>query len=142
VNRGDDPRAESGALLAAVQAAGALDAAAGALPGEPVVALVTARDRAQALEIAEALVGERLAACVNLLEGVTSVYRWQGKVCRDAEVLLVVKTRRALVPALTARVRALHTYECPETIALPVLAGSRAYIDWLAGETSQPVSGS
>jgi periplasmic divalent cation tolerance protein len=118
-----------------------LDAASAPLDGEPVVVLVTAGKREDALAIAHALVRDRLAACVNVLDGVTSVYRWEGKVCEDPEALLVAKTRRALVPRLAARVKELHTYTCPETIALPLVAGAKAYLDWLAAETAPAPSG-
>ena len=74
---------------------------------------------------------ERLAACVNLLPGVRSIYRWEGEVQDDGEVLLIVKTREDALPALTARVVALHPYDVPEVIALPVAGGSDAYLAWL-----------
>jgi periplasmic divalent cation tolerance protein len=99
------------------------------------VVLVTAATREQALAIARALVEERLAACVNVVDGVTSVYRWEGKLNEDREALLVAKTRRALVDRVALRVRELHTYSCPEVIALPLAAGAPAYLAWLAGET-------
>jgi periplasmic divalent cation tolerance protein len=82
------------------------------------------------------LVEERLAACVNLIAPLTSIYRWRGAVERAREVLLVIKTRRTLVPRIAARVRALHSYEVPEVIALPVVAGARSYLAWLLGETA------
>jgi len=82
------------------------------------------------------LVEERLAACVNLITPLTSIYRWRGAVERAREVLLVIKTRRTLVPRIAARVRALHSYEVPEVIALPVVAGARSYLAWLLGETA------
>lgn len=100
-----------------------------------VVLLVTASGPAEGEAIAEALVGERLAACVNRLDGVRSVYRWQGAVERAGESLLIVKTRRDLVEAVTARVRALHSYTVPEVIALPVVAGNPDYLAWLTAES-------
>jgi len=99
---------------------------------EPVhVVLVTAPDAEVGARIARALVAEGLAACVNLVPGVRSIYRWQGAVHDDAEVLLIAKTRAALVSALGDRVRALHPYELPEVIALPVATGSEPYLEWL-----------
>jgi periplasmic divalent cation tolerance protein len=100
------------------------------------VVLVTAGSREEAEGIARALVAERLAACASLVAPVTSIYRWQGAVERAEEVLLLIKTRRALVARLEARVRALHSYEVPEVIALPIVAGARPYLAWLAGATA------
>jgi len=98
---------------------------------EVLVVLVTVPSREDGERIAEALVGDALAACVNLLGPIRSIYRWQGEVCRDDEHLLVIKTTRPRWAALEARVRALHTYETPEVIALPVEAGSAAYLEWV-----------
>jgi periplasmic divalent cation tolerance protein len=99
---------------------------------EPIqVVLVTAPDLAAAGEIGRRLVEEGLAACVNLVPGVRSIYRWQGELHDDAEVLMIAKTRAALVGALAARVRALHPYDVPEVIALPVAAGSEPYLAWV-----------
>ena len=81
--------------------------------------------------LAETLVAERLAACVNLLPPMQSVYRWQGKIERQPEVLLLAKTSRAKFDDLEREVRALHSYETPEIIALPIVAGSIPYLDWL-----------
>jgi periplasmic divalent cation tolerance protein len=96
---------------------------------------VTAKDARQADRLAAALVRERLAACANILGGIQSVYRWKGRVERGREVALILKTRRTLVPALTERIRKLHTYECPCVIALPVLGGNPDFLAWLAAET-------
>ena len=97
--------------------------------------LVSAPDDASARRIARALVEERLAACVNLLPGVHSIYRWKGAVEEASEVLLVAKTRAARVAALAARVRALHPYELPEVVALPVADGSRSYLRWVLADS-------
>lgn len=97
---------------------------------------VTAPDKAAACDIGRALVEARLAACANVLDGMTSVYRWQGRVQEDSEAVLIAKTREELVPALTAKVRALHSYECPCIVALPVVGGSQAFIDWIEAETA------
>ena len=102
------------------------------------VVYITAASREQGLAIARALVAERLVACVNLVEPITSVYRWEGEVSEDREALLVAKTRLALADRVAARVRELHTYACPETIAVPLAAGAPAYLDWLAAETVDP----
>lgn len=92
-------------------------------------------DRATGEAIAEAVVGERLAACVNLLPGVRSVYRWKGAVHRDDEVLAVMKTTAARFEALRARVCALHPYELPEVLAVPSSAGHAPYLAWVRDET-------
>ncbi|GAB3380913.1 divalent-cation tolerance protein CutA [Lysobacter fragariae] len=97
----------------------------------------TCPDDASAERIAAALVTERLAACVNRLPGVQSTYRWQGQLETASEVLLLVKTTTDHLPALTARVQALHPYELPELIAVEVRAGLPAYLDWVIAETSQ-----
>lgn len=96
-----------------------------------IVVLVTVNGRTEAEHMAEALVAERHAACVNLVGPIRSIYRWQNAVQHDEEMLLIIKTRAALFDALASQVRALHSYETPEIIALPITAGSHAYLDWL-----------
>jgi periplasmic divalent cation tolerance protein len=88
--------------------------------------------------IADALVGERLAACVNVLAPMTSTYRWQGAVERDVEHQLLIKTTSERVAAVEARVRQLHTYELPEFIVLPA-GGGADYLAWVAGSTAEGV---
>jgi periplasmic divalent cation tolerance protein len=100
-----------------------------------IVVLSTAGSGKTAETIARALVAERLAACVNVLPRIRSLYRWQGKVVDDTEWLLVIKSRRSLLAALAARVRALHPYEVPEVVALEIVAGSAPYLRWLFAET-------
>lgn len=100
------------------------------------VLLVTVGDHALALSMARALVDERLAACVNVVPGLTSVYRWRGKVCEDPESLMVIKTARARVEALTRRVKELHPYECPEVLALGPEQGIEPYLRWVEEETA------
>ncbi len=96
-----------------------------------LLALTTCPDPGSAARIARTLVDERLAACVSRLPGVTSTYRWQGGVEEDAEVLLLVKTTAARLPALRERLAELHPYDVPELIAVPVEDGLPAYLDWL-----------
>ncbi len=98
------------------------------------VALSTAPDAETATRIARALVDEQLAACVNLVPGVRSIYRWAGAVQEDAEVLLVAKTRADRVERLAERLRELHPYDLPELVALPVSGGLPAYLEWVAAE--------
>ncbi|HYN76190.1 MAG TPA: divalent-cation tolerance protein CutA [Lamprocystis sp. (in: g-proteobacteria)] len=93
--------------------------------------LCTCPDQATAARIAERLVGDRLAACVNLLPGLTSIYRWQGEIQRDTEVLLLIKTVAGRLPALTDTLRGLHPYAVPEIIALPITAGLPDYLTWM-----------
>lgn len=99
------------------------------------VILITVPNAEVGERLARALVEERLAACVNRIPGLISVYRWQGKIERDPEELLVVKTRQELVSAVSERVKTLHPYQVPEIISLPVKDGSAAYLEWVAAET-------
>ncbi|MBX3427371.1 MAG: divalent-cation tolerance protein CutA [Pirellulales bacterium] len=96
--------------------------------------LATAPSAAEADAIAAALVERRLAACVQIVGPVASVYRWQGRVERAEERLLVVKTTAAAYPQVEAAIRELHSYQCPEIVALPIVAGSDDYLGWLRGE--------
>lgn len=102
-----------------------------------IVVLITAGDQAEARSMASALVQEKLAACVNIVPGVESIYYWEGNICSDEEFLLVVKTRKALFPQLEERVREMHTYDVPEIIALPIEEGSQDYFNWLAKSTGE-----
>lgn len=98
--------------------------------------LCTCPDAASAARIADALVGERLAACVNVLPGLQSVYRWQGQVERASEVLLLIKTTRARLEALSARLVELHPYELPEVLAVDIAGGLPAYLAWIEDATA------
>ncbi len=102
---------------------------------DAVVALVTAPDEATAASLARAFVEARLAACVNLVPRIRSIYRWQDRVEDEAEVLMIVKTRRALVAALETRLLELHPYDTPELLVLPVEHGAPDYLAWIAEET-------
>jgi periplasmic divalent cation tolerance protein len=108
-----------------------------AAPGGDVrVAFATAPDAEVAARIARALVEEELAACANLVSNVRSIYRWQGKLEDESEVMLILKTRADRVDALAERLRALHPYEVPELLVLPVESGLPAYLDWVRGATA------
>jgi len=96
-----------------------------------IVVLCTCPEGPPAARLAEALVAERLAACVNRLPGVVSIFRWEGQVQQDSETLLLIKTTQARLPALTERIRSLHPYELPEVVAVPVLGGLDEYLDWV-----------
>jgi periplasmic divalent cation tolerance protein len=100
------------------------------------VVLVTGPDPATLESIGRVLVEERLAACVNVLPDVTSVYRWEGDLHRDSEALAILKTTADRVPGLQARVLELHPYEEPEFICLPIEGGSPSYLEWLAGSVA------
>ncbi|RJO65914.1 MAG: divalent-cation tolerance protein CutA [Myxococcales bacterium] len=104
---------------------------------ERLVLFVTAPNAETAAAIARALVEGRLAACVSIVPAIRSIYAWQGKIEDEAESLLVVKTTAARVEAAKARVLALHPYSVPEIIALPIVAGHQAYLDWLTAETRE-----
>jgi len=101
------------------------------------ILLVTAPDARSAARISDALVGERLAACVTVVAGARSTYRWKGKIERAREAVLLVKTRAALVRRVERRVRELHPYDVPEILALPVSSGEASYLRWL-GESTRP----
>ncbi len=106
------------------------------IPLSALLCFCACPDDATAAAIAHALVEARLAACVNILPAVRSVYRWQGKVEDAGETLLLAKTTQARLPALRERILALHPYELPEVIAVEVAAGLPAYLDWIAAETA------
>ena len=103
---------------------------------DKIVVLCTCASPEEAGKIARAIVEERLAACVNILPGIRSIYRWRGAIEDSAEVLLVIKSRRDLFERLQHAIRAVHSYEVPEIIALPIVGGLEAYLDWLEKETS------
>ena len=98
---------------------------------EFLVVYVTVGSSDEGERVARALVEERLAACVNRVGPVRSVYRWQGQIEQNDEELLIIKTKRALFERLKARVQELHSYSVPEIIALPILEGSEPYLKWL-----------
>ncbi len=97
----------------------------------PLVVLVTAPSEAMALELGQRLVDDRLAACVSVVPGVTSIFMWEGKREEASEALLVIKTRAERYPALQQRVLELHPYSVPEVLALAVEAGAPAYLRWV-----------
>jgi periplasmic divalent cation tolerance protein len=101
------------------------------MSAEAIVVLMTAGSREEAARLADILVVARLAACVQILPEIESVYHWKGNVERAAEILLLAKTTQANFVALEAMVRSLHSYETPEIIALPITAFSAPYLEWL-----------
>lgn len=100
-----------------------------------VIVLVTCPDEKTAGKLADMILDKRLAACVNMIPGITSKYRWKGKIEKSREVMLVIKTRKSLVPAIEKKVRENHPYEVPEVIAVSILSGSKEYLSWIDSET-------
>ncbi len=118
-------------------AAGATAAAASDALLDMCVVLVTAPSEAVAVPMAHALVDEKLVACVNIVPALRSIYAWDGKICDEAEVLCIAKTRRSLFSSLVERVRALHPYQVPEIVALDVANASLPYYEWLLSSTQR-----
>jgi periplasmic divalent cation tolerance protein len=102
---------------------------------DTIVIFITASGEDEAAKIGHALVGARLAACVNIVRGIRSVYRWQGTVEDESEVLMIVKTQKALFEEVAKKVKELHSYSVPEIIALPLVEGSADYLKWLKEST-------
>jgi periplasmic divalent cation tolerance protein len=100
-----------------------------------LVVLITVGNRDEGRRIADALVSQRKAACVNIVPEVNSVFQWEGKIEDESESLLIVKTRTDLFPELKALVQGIHSYEVPEIIALPIVAGNEDYLRWIEQET-------
>ena len=101
------------------------------MPNDAIVVFMTAASGEEATRLADMLVGAHLAACVQILPEMESVYRWEGKIERQSEVLLLAKTTLAKFADLEREVRALHSYETPEIVAVPITAGSAPYLEWL-----------
>ena len=104
---------------------------------EPIVVLMTAASREEANQIAEMLVSARLAACIQILPEIESVYRWQGEVQREKEILLLAKTTRSRFDELESKVRAMHSYETPEIVAIAIVDVSRPYLKWLLSQLKE-----
>jgi periplasmic divalent cation tolerance protein len=102
---------------------------------DPIVVLVTCGSEDEALKIANALVEEHLAACVNLVAPIRSIYRWEGKIWDEKEWLLIIKTQKDRFEELEKKVKSLHSYSVPEIISLPIVEGSLAYLDWIKENT-------
>lgn len=104
---------------------------------DKIVVFSTCASAGDAEKLARHLVETRVAACVNILPGARSIYRWQGKVEDAAEHVLLIKSSRALFPALCAEIRKIHPYDVPEILAVPVVDGSQEYLDWLGAEVRE-----
>ncbi|KAF8020525.1 hypothetical protein BT93_G1063 [Corymbia citriodora subsp. variegata] len=100
-----------------------------------IVVYVTVPNKEAGKKLAESIIKERLAACVNIVPGIESVYHWQGKIETDSEELLIIKTRESLLEPLTQHVKANHPYEVPEVISLPIRGGNVQYLEWIKNST-------
>ena len=100
-----------------------------------IIVLNTCNSTDIASLIADTLVSQKLAACVNMINGVESVYQWQGKIERDKEILLIIKTKRALFSQIEQTIQELHDYELPEIIAVPIETGEKSYLNWIQSAT-------
>lgn len=103
---------------------------------DAIVIFCTVPTKDDAKKISNAIVSERLAACVSIVDKVHSVFSWNSELCNENEMLLIIKTRRELFDKIEAVIKALHSYNVPEIIALPVIVGSEDYLGWIAHETN------
>ena len=100
-----------------------------------VLVYMTAKDTKEARRLAKTLVTEKIVACANILDGMNSLYFWEGRLCDDREAVLIAKTRATLLPKLVRRVRQLHSYSVPCIAAMPITGGNTAFLDWVSKET-------
>jgi len=105
------------------------------ITSESIVVYVTSPGEEEAAGLAHALVKAKLAACVNMISNVRSIYTWQGKIEDDRELLMIIKSQRHLFDRLAAKIREMHSYDVPEIIALPIVEGSPDYLRWLQEST-------
>lgn len=103
---------------------------------DPVILYITVPTREEGLAIGRALIEENLCACANVIDGLTSIFRWEGAVQEESEALLIAKTDRTLIDAATDLVKLEHSYDCPCVVAMPIVGGNQQFIDWIALETS------
>ncbi len=96
---------------------------------------ITAGNAEEAKDIGKKLVSDRLAACVNIIDNVNSIYWWEGEIQDEKEVILIAKTKESLVPELIEKVKSIHSYSCPCIVSLPILDGNSAFLDWVVDET-------
>lgn len=97
---------------------------------------ITVGSAEEAASIARVLLDDRLIACANIIDGATSLYRWEGKIADEKEAVMIAKTREDLVEKVIERVRELHSYDCPCIVALPIVSGNPAFLDWIDEETA------
>lgn len=96
-----------------------------------IIILVTAKDKKEATKIARGLLEARLIACANIIGGIQSIFTWQGKIDNAKEAVLILKTKKTLFKKISIKIKSLHSYQTPEIIALPILDGSKNYLDWI-----------
>ena len=108
---------------------------------DKIVVIVTAASARECRKIAKHLVGARLAACVNVTQPIRSIYRWEGKIADEKEFLMLIKTTRELFPEIKTEISKIHSYHTPEIICLPIIDGSRNYLQWLSDSVKQPQKG-
>ena len=106
---------------------------------QPIMVYMTTESLDQAKTVARELISNRLAACVNILDHMQSLYWWDGKVEESAEVVVLAKTRAELLPALTERVQAVHSYDCPCIVSWPITNGHQPFLDWIGRETASAI---
>lgn len=106
-----------------------------------IVVFVTARDKAEAERIAKGLLEARLIACANILDGIKSMFWWEGKIDQSQEALLILKSRKDRFPHIVKKVKSLHNYDLPEIIALPVIEGSKDYLAWINASVQSRCAG-
>ncbi|WP_166830104.1 divalent-cation tolerance protein CutA [Thalassoroseus pseudoceratinae] len=104
----------------------------------PIFAYVTAPDHETAVRIGRAIVEDRLAACANVIDGMTSVYRWNDQIEESSEVVLILKSTADLTTSLTEQVRKLHPYDCPCVVTIPIQGGDAEFLEWISQETRSP----
>lgn len=104
-----------------------------------IVVLVTAGNKKEARKIAMGLIEQKLAACVNIIDKVDSLFFWEAKIDRAKECLLIIKSKKDKLPGIIKLVKSLHSYKVPEIIALPIIAGSKPYLRWIDASVRQPV---
>lgn len=105
--------------------------------GDVRLVYITAKDRREARTIGRALVEERLVACVNILDGLNSMYWWEGKIVDDREALVIAKTKGELVSVVIEKVKSLHSYSCPCIVSLPIVDGNKDFLSWVCNETAR-----
>ena len=103
---------------------------------EHIIVFVTAKDKVEANAIAQDLLQDKLIACANIVDGIQSLFWWQGKIDENRETMLVLKTRRDLFDRVSSKVKELHSYDTPEIIALPIIQGSDDYLNWINSSVS------
>ena len=100
------------------------------------IVYMTASSKEEATQIGQCLVDENLAACVNIIDGMTSIFRWEGEVNSSTEVILIAKSTSSNIDALTKRVKLLHSYDCPCIVSLPIVGGNPEFLDWIEGQVN------